>query len=116
MATTTNNAWVPTAEEVRRIVAELRPVIDECVSRSHKFLDTASAATAAGVTWWALKRAVPAASTPPPAVTARAVAQVAQAARSATKGVDYARTFLAATVPRATRTSSSRSFFIGRRR
>ena len=44
MATNTNTAWVPTAEEVRRIVAELRPVIDECVSRSHKFLDTASAA------------------------------------------------------------------------
>jgi hypothetical protein len=43
MATTTNTVWVPTAEEVRRIVAELRPVIDECVSRSHKFLDGAAA-------------------------------------------------------------------------
>lgn len=43
MATTTNTSWVPTAEEVRRIVAELRPVIDECVSRSHKFLDVAAA-------------------------------------------------------------------------
>ena len=39
MATTTKD-WIPTAEEVRRIVAELRPVIDECVSRSHRFLDT----------------------------------------------------------------------------
>lgn len=46
MATNTTTAWVPTAEEVRRIVAELRPVIDECVSRSHKFLDTASNAAA----------------------------------------------------------------------
>ena len=42
MATTTNIDWVPTAEEVRRIVAELRPVIDECVSRSHRFLDSAA--------------------------------------------------------------------------
>jgi len=73
------------------------------------------AATAAGVTWWALRRAVPA-PVPPPATTARAAAQVVQAARSAAKGVDYARTFLAATVPRATRTRSSRSFFIGRGR
>jgi hypothetical protein len=45
MATNTNTAWVPTAEEVRRIVAELRPVIDECVSRSHKFLDASAAAS-----------------------------------------------------------------------
>ena len=44
MATNTNMVWVPTAEEVRRIVAELRPVIDECVSRSHRFLGTTSAA------------------------------------------------------------------------
>jgi hypothetical protein len=42
MATTTNTDWVPTAEEIRRIVAELRPVIDECVSRSHRFLDNAA--------------------------------------------------------------------------
>lgn len=41
-STNTTTAWVPTAEEVRRIVAELRPVIDECVSRSHRFLDTAA--------------------------------------------------------------------------
>jgi len=46
MATTTTTAWVPTAEEVRRIVAELRPVIDECVSRSHRFLDVASTGAA----------------------------------------------------------------------
>ena len=46
MATDTNMVWVPTAEEVRRIVAELRPVIDECVSRSHRFLDGASSAAA----------------------------------------------------------------------
>ena len=39
-ATTTN--WVPTAEEVRRIVAELRPVIDECVSRSWRQLGAGS--------------------------------------------------------------------------
>ena len=38
----TSSDWVPTAEEVRRIVAELRPVIDECVSRSHRLLDTAA--------------------------------------------------------------------------
>lgn len=47
MATTaTNTNWAPTAEEVRRIVAELRPVIDECVSRSHRFLDAAGAVAA----------------------------------------------------------------------
>jgi hypothetical protein len=39
MATTTTTPWVPTAEEVRRIVAELRPVIDECVNRSHRQLE-----------------------------------------------------------------------------
>lgn len=42
MATTTKTDWVPTAEEVRRIVAEFRPIIDECVSRSHRFLDNAA--------------------------------------------------------------------------
>ena len=31
---TTLAPWVPTADEVRCIVAELRPVIDECVRRS----------------------------------------------------------------------------------
>ena len=44
MATTTNATWVPTAEEVRRIVAELRPVIDECVSRSRRMLGSSSSA------------------------------------------------------------------------
>ena len=43
MATTAANTnWVPTAEEVRRIVAELRPVIDECVSRSFRQLGAAT--------------------------------------------------------------------------
>ena len=35
--------WVPSSEEVRRIVAELRPVIDECVSRSNRALAAAFA-------------------------------------------------------------------------
>lgn len=43
MAVTTTS-WVPTSEEVRRIVAELRPVIDECVTRSRRFLASAVAA------------------------------------------------------------------------
>jgi hypothetical protein len=43
---TTATPWVPTNDEVRRIVAELRPVIDECVSRSRRFLDAAAAANA----------------------------------------------------------------------
>jgi hypothetical protein len=34
--------WAPTSEEVRRIVAELRPVIDECVSRANRLLAAAS--------------------------------------------------------------------------
>lgn len=46
MATTTT-PWIPTPEEVRRIVAELRPVIDECVSRSHRELASAGAPAAA---------------------------------------------------------------------
>jgi hypothetical protein len=43
MATTTSTTCAPTTEEVRRIVAELRPVIDECVARANRLL--ASAAT-----------------------------------------------------------------------
>jgi hypothetical protein len=38
--------WAPTQDEVRRIVAELRPLIDECVSRSRQFLATAGRDTA----------------------------------------------------------------------
>jgi hypothetical protein len=30
--------WHPTDDEVRKIVAELRPVIDECVRRSQRQL------------------------------------------------------------------------------
>jgi len=44
MATTTATPWVPTADEVRRIVAELRPVIDECENRSHRLLAAGAAA------------------------------------------------------------------------
>jgi hypothetical protein len=36
MATTT--LWKPSTEEIRSIVAELTPVIDECVRRSVAFL------------------------------------------------------------------------------
>jgi hypothetical protein len=43
MATTTTTPWVPTADEVRRIVAELRPVIDECVNRSFRELAAVAA-------------------------------------------------------------------------
>ena len=32
--------WHPTDDEVRKIVAELRPVIDECVRRSQRELDS----------------------------------------------------------------------------
>lgn len=35
MVTTT---WKPSNDEVRRIVAELRPVIDACVARSRRLL------------------------------------------------------------------------------
>jgi hypothetical protein len=41
---TTTTTWSPTREEVRRIVAELRPVIDECVSRANRMLAAARAA------------------------------------------------------------------------
>jgi HAD superfamily hydrolase (TIGR01490 family) len=54
------------------------------------------AATAAGVTWWLLRRTTPV----PPAKAS---------------GVQVARTFLAATVPRAMRTIRSSSFFMNRR-
>lgn len=43
MATTTATTWAPTSEEVRRIVAELRPVIDECVMRANRLLAAAGA-------------------------------------------------------------------------
>jgi hypothetical protein len=42
MATTTTT-WTPTRDEVRRIVAELRPVIDECVNRANRLLAAAAA-------------------------------------------------------------------------
>jgi hypothetical protein len=41
MATTTMG-WQPSSDEVRQIVAELTPVIDECVRRSRLFLATAA--------------------------------------------------------------------------
>ena len=34
----TGEPWEPSEDEVRRIVAELRPVIDECVRRSRREL------------------------------------------------------------------------------
>jgi hypothetical protein len=36
-----STTWKPTDEEVRQIVAELRPVIDECVRRSARQLTVA---------------------------------------------------------------------------
>jgi hypothetical protein len=48
MATTTTiEAWVPTKEEVLGIIAELRPVIDECVSRADSLLASTPAGRAA---------------------------------------------------------------------
>jgi hypothetical protein len=38
--------WEPSEDEVRRIVAELRPVIDECVRRSRRELAAAALAGA----------------------------------------------------------------------
>jgi hypothetical protein len=35
--------WKPTTDEVRRIVAELAPVIDKCVAKSTAFLQAAAA-------------------------------------------------------------------------
>jgi hypothetical protein len=46
MATTTHG-WKPSADEVRRIVAELAPVIDACVARSEQQLARRSAADVA---------------------------------------------------------------------
>jgi hypothetical protein len=40
---TTATTWTPTSDEVRRIVAELRPVIDECVNRANRLLASAAA-------------------------------------------------------------------------
>jgi len=40
--------WKPTRDEVRRIVAELRPVIDECVRRSDHMLAVAALAEVDG--------------------------------------------------------------------
>ncbi|MBA2279688.1 MAG: hypothetical protein H0W25_00400 [Acidimicrobiia bacterium] len=37
---TTTVPWIPTTDEVRRIVADLRPVFDECVARSRRLLGT----------------------------------------------------------------------------
>jgi hypothetical protein len=34
MGTTKLQSWVPTEDEVRKILAELRPVIDACEARS----------------------------------------------------------------------------------
>lgn len=34
----TTFTWNPTTDEIRRIVAELRPVIDACVARSRSLL------------------------------------------------------------------------------
>ena len=44
MATTASTTWAPSSEEVRRIVAELRPVIDECVTRANRLLAAAAVA------------------------------------------------------------------------
>jgi len=44
MTTTTDWSWTPTTEEVRRIVAQLRPVIDECECRSRQTMADAVAA------------------------------------------------------------------------
>jgi hypothetical protein len=41
---TTSTTWAPSSEEVRRIVAELRPVIDECVNRANRLLAAAQPA------------------------------------------------------------------------
>lgn len=41
-ATMSSPTWTPTKDEVRRIVAELRPVIDECVDRANRLLATGS--------------------------------------------------------------------------
>ena len=40
---TAATTWTPTRDEVRRIVAELRPVIDECVNRANRLLAAAAA-------------------------------------------------------------------------
>lgn len=34
----TTHTWAPTPAEIERIVAELRPVIDECEARFDRFL------------------------------------------------------------------------------
>jgi hypothetical protein len=47
MATTTIEEWAPTKEEVLGIIAELRPVIDECVMRANQLLSTTPAGRAA---------------------------------------------------------------------
>ena len=47
MATTTIEEWAPTREEVLGIIAELRPVIDECVMRANQLLSTTPAGRAA---------------------------------------------------------------------
>jgi hypothetical protein len=47
MATTTVEEWAPTKEEVLGIIAELRPVIDECVMRANRLLATTPAGRAA---------------------------------------------------------------------
>lgn len=44
---TTVEEWAPTKEEVRCIIAELRPVIDECVMRANQLLATTPAGRAA---------------------------------------------------------------------
>lgn len=47
MATFTVEEWAPTEEEVRGIIAELRPVIDECVHRAEWLLASTPAGRAA---------------------------------------------------------------------
>jgi hypothetical protein len=42
MAAITTPVWTPTKDEVKRIVAELRPVIDECVARANRLLAAGS--------------------------------------------------------------------------
>lgn len=47
MTTIAVEEWAPTKDEVLGIIAELRPVIDECVMRADRLLATTPAGRAA---------------------------------------------------------------------
>lgn len=47
MTTIEIDRWTPTKDEVLGIIAELRPVIDECVMRADRLLATTAAGRAA---------------------------------------------------------------------